>query len=249
MIINMVLACLLQLLLLLDMTCNRRTPELKILLCWSKTPFSPRVADDEALLEVIVAHGSDGMAAQLLVGRLRHHHLAGPGNLRCLEARQDSKTEDKRVAVLDAHLELAQVLGHTGVANDLALLGELVGLVTGLLLEEVMLVVILPNALRAHTYLGHRLDAVPDHRPSILVHAALHKALVVVDEQPAWGEVGEVLVVLHRHLVEGEVEGCCQSVRCAAAEMSLICTPDRSILRYTPKPYASSILPRPQNPS
>ena len=85
-----------------------------------------------------------------------------------------------------------------------------------------MLVVILPNALRAHTYLGHRLDAVPDHRPSILVHAALHKAFVVVDEQPAWGEVGEVLVVLHRHLVEGEVEGCCQSVRCAAAEMSLI---------------------------
>ena len=184
--------------------------------------FTPRVADNEALLEVVVAHGTDGMAAQLLVGRLGHHHLAGPGNFRRLEARKDSKAEDEGVAVLQACLELAQVLGNARVAHDPAFLRQLVGLVIRLLLEEVMLVIILPHTLRAHAYFGHRLDAVPDHRPSVLVHAALHKAFVVVDEQPAWGEVGEILVVLHRHLVEGEVEGCCQSVRCAAAEMPLI---------------------------
>ena len=55
-----------------------------------------------------------------------------------------------------------------------------------------------------------------------MVHAALHQALVVVDEQPARGEVGEVLVILHRHLVQSEVEGSCQSVCCAASEVSLV---------------------------
>ena len=62
------------------------------------------------------------MATQLLVGWLGHHHLTGPGDLRSLEAGQDSKAEDKRVAVLQACLELAQVLRNAGVAHHTALL-------------------------------------------------------------------------------------------------------------------------------
>ena len=162
------------------------------------------------------------MAAQLLVGCLGHHHLAGPGNLRRLEACQDGKAEDEGVAALDAHLELTQVLCHARIADDFALLCKLVGFVIGLLLEEIMLVIILPDALWANADLGHRLDAIAEHGTSILVHAALDESFVVVDEQTAGGEVCEILVVLHLHLVEGEVEGCCQSVCCAAAEMSLI---------------------------
>ena len=197
----------------------------------ARAPLTPRVPDDEALLEVVVAHGAHGMATQLLISRLGHHHLAGPGNLRCLEACQDGKAEYEWVAVLDAHLELAEVLRHPRVAHDPALLRQLVRLVVRLLLEEIVLVIVLPNTLRAHTYLGHHLDTVTEHSASILVHAALHQALVVVDEEAAWGEVRKVLVVLHRHLVQGEVEGRRQSVCCAAAQVSLVKDGEATVLR------------------
>eukprot|EP00437_Effrenium_voratum_P017541 CAMPEP_0181445878 /NCGR_PEP_ID=MMETSP1110-20121109/25814_1 /TAXON_ID=174948 /ORGANISM="Symbiodinium sp., Strain CCMP421" /LENGTH=168 /DNA_ID=CAMNT_0023569935 /DNA_START=242 /DNA_END=746 /DNA_ORIENTATION=+ len=88
--------------------------------------------------------------------------------------------------------------------------------------EEVGAVVVLPNTLGANAQLGHGLDAIADHRPSIPVHAPLHHALIVVDEQSAWGEVSEILMVLHRHLVQSEVKGCCQSVCRAAAKVSLL---------------------------
>ena len=200
-------------------------------LTMDKPPLAPGVADDEALLEVVVAHGAHGMATQLLVSGLRHHHVAGPSNLHGLEARQNCKAEHEGVAVLQARLELAQVLGNAGVANDLAFLGQLVRLLIRLLLEEAVLVIILPHAFRAHTDLGHHLDAVADHGTSILVHAALHQALVVVDEQAARCEVRKVLVVLHRHLVQGEVEGGRQSVGCAAAQVSLVEDGEATVLR------------------
>ena len=156
--------------------------------------LSPGVADDHALLEVVVADGAHGMSTHHLVSWLGHHHLAGSRNLHGLEARQDSKAEDKRVAALDAHLHLAQVLSNACVAHDPALLRSLVRFGVRLLLEERGAIVVLPNALGAHSHLGHHLDAVADHGTRILGHAALHQALVVVDEEAAGREVGEVLV-------------------------------------------------------
>ena len=98
--------------------------------------------------------------------------------------------------MLDAHLHLAQVLSNACVAHDPALLRNLVGFGVRLLLEEVRTIVILPDALGAHANLGHRLDTVADHGTRILANAALHEALIVVDEEAAGREVGEVLAKL-----------------------------------------------------
>mmetsp|Transcript_44458 Transcript_44458/g.105841 ORF Transcript_44458/g.105841 Transcript_44458/m.105841 type:complete len:299 (+) Transcript_44458:279-1175(+) len=183
--------------------------------------FSPGVADDEALLEVVVADSAHGMATPCAVAGLGHHHLARPGHI-TREAGQDSKAKDEGITMLDAGLHLVQILGHVSVGLHLALLGHIVAVLVRLLLEEVFRVIVVPQLLRANTQLLHDLDAVAEHGPRVAVHGVLHVALVVVDEEPGRCEVLEVCVILHSLLVKSEVEGSRQCVRSAAAQVPLI---------------------------
>ena len=183
--------------------------------------LAPRVADNEALLEVVVADSAHGMATPCAVAGLGHHHLARPGHI-TREAGQDSKAKDEGITMLDAGLHLVQILGHVSVGLHLALLGHIVAVLVRLLLEEVFCVIVVPQLLRANTQLLHDLDAVTKHGTGILVDAALTVPLVVVDEKPRRGEVREVRMVLYRLLVKGEVVGRCQGVCRTAAQVPLI---------------------------
>mmetsp|Transcript_32976 Transcript_32976/g.71105 ORF Transcript_32976/g.71105 Transcript_32976/m.71105 type:complete len:255 (-) Transcript_32976:6-770(-) len=169
------------------------------------------------------------MASSDLVVRLRHHHL--PVFCCLTEAGQHCEAKHKGISVLDAGLHLRQVLCHVSIALHSALGRELIGFLVGLFLEEAVLVVILPDSLWAHTELLHAFDSVTNHSTRITVYAALHVPLIVVDEQPAGGEVLEIRMVLHILLVQGEVIGSCQGICRTAAQVALVEDGEATVLR------------------
>lgn len=192
--------------------------------------FAPRIPHNEALLEVVIAHSGHGVAATHLVPWLRHDHVPRLGHV-AGEAGQHSEAENEGIAVLDASLQLIQLLRDLGVAHDFALLGQVVATLVGLLLEEVMLVVVLPLFLGANAQLLHNFDAITDHGACVPVHTALHIPFVVVDEETAGREICEVCIILHHLLVQGEVKGGGQGIGRAASQVSLIEDGEATILR------------------
>lgn len=59
---------------------------------------------NEALLEVVIAHGGHGVAATHLVPWLRHDHVPRLGHV-AGEAGEHSEAENEGIAVLDASLQ------------------------------------------------------------------------------------------------------------------------------------------------
>ena len=193
--------------------------------------LAPRISHNEALLEIIKAHSSHCMAATNLVTWLGHQHLSCLHHLLITKAGQDSETKHERVTIPDAMLHLIQILCNMGIALHFALLSQFVALLLRLCLEEGGTVIIFPHTLRAHTHLLHDFDSISQASSGIFTHAAFYIPLVVVDEQSAGREVFEVWMVLNRHLVKGEMEGCCQGICRTAAQMSLIEDGEAAILR------------------
>ena len=71
---------------------------------WTPTNLLFFRPHNENLLEVVVAHGRDRVAAPDLVARLRHDHVARLGHVPA-EGGQDGEAEDEGIAVLDAVLQ------------------------------------------------------------------------------------------------------------------------------------------------
>src|SRR3954470_504517 len=121
---------------------------------------SPRVAHDEALLRLLVAHGQHGVAAELLLARVWHGSVAALGHVGGLEAVVDHEAEDEREALGEAALELAECLCEPLVADRDVLGSVRVALLARLFTELVD--VVGPLLLGAGALLGHALHPVAD---------------------------------------------------------------------------------------
>mmetsp|Transcript_42124 Transcript_42124/g.136341 ORF Transcript_42124/g.136341 Transcript_42124/m.136341 type:complete len:346 (-) Transcript_42124:67-1104(-) len=176
--------------------------------------LAPRVANDEPLLVVVVADGHHRVAAELGLEPSRHPHDACVLHLLRHEGLVHRKAKHKGKVFPDAQLHVVQGLIHLGVLRAPVQHALLVGLL-GRGCRELRLVVG-PSGLGADALLLQDLHAIADHGPRILVHGALHVALVVVDEEAAGNEV------LQPFLDLVEVEGGPDGVGGAAAEVALV---------------------------
>mmetsp|Transcript_7154 Transcript_7154/g.20236 ORF Transcript_7154/g.20236 Transcript_7154/m.20236 type:complete len:323 (+) Transcript_7154:225-1193(+) len=176
--------------------------------------LAPRVAHDDDLLLVVVANGHDGVASEDFVLGMRHGHVARGGHRLRAEGRQHHETEDEGEALFQHTLDVLDGLWHARILRGPVRRGRRVAALRGPHRE--LRFVVLPLLLGAHADLAQAHDAVADGGPRILINAALHGALVVVDEEAAGNEV------LQPFLDLVEVEGGPDGVGGAAAEVALV---------------------------
>mmetsp|Transcript_87398 Transcript_87398/g.219969 ORF Transcript_87398/g.219969 Transcript_87398/m.219969 type:complete len:255 (-) Transcript_87398:21-785(-) len=161
------------------------------------------------------------MAPELRLGRLGHGHDPSFRDLPRHERREHGEAEDKGEALVEAPLHVLEGLGHARVLLAGVQRGLRVARVRGLHGE--LLLVVGPESLATDPDLVQGLDAVAYVGAGILGDGALHRALVVVDEEPRRNEVLDVLPDLV------VVEGGTQRVSRAAAQVALVV--DREMLR------------------
>mmetsp|Transcript_7149 Transcript_7149/g.20219 ORF Transcript_7149/g.20219 Transcript_7149/m.20219 type:complete len:328 (+) Transcript_7149:225-1208(+) len=176
--------------------------------------LAPRVAHDDDLLLVVVANGHDGVASEGGVLGLRHGHVARAGHRLRAEGRQHYEAEDEGETLFQHTLDILDGLWHARILRGPVRRGRRVAALRGPHRE--LRFVVLPLLLGAHADLAQAHDAVADGGPRILINAALHGALVVVDEEAAGNEV------LQPFLDLVEVEGGPDGVGGAAAEVALV---------------------------
>mmetsp|Transcript_31104 Transcript_31104/g.103624 ORF Transcript_31104/g.103624 Transcript_31104/m.103624 type:complete len:212 (-) Transcript_31104:433-1068(-) len=121
---------------------------------------TPRVAHDEPLLLVVVAHGQDGMSTLALLPFLGHGHDASGAHRRGEEGLEDRKAEGEGETLGDASLHVLQSLRHASVLLTLVVQRELVVILRRFLREHVD--VVGPQGLQADAQLLRGLDAVAD---------------------------------------------------------------------------------------
>jgi hypothetical protein len=84
-------------------------------------PRTPRVADDEALLGVVVAHCANGVPSKNCFAGAGHGNLASLGNIGTLKALVHGKAEDEGVAARKTALQLVRQLRQAKVVGGFVL--------------------------------------------------------------------------------------------------------------------------------
>src|SRR6266568_728757 len=176
--------------------------------------LAPRVAHQEPLARVVVAHRHHGVTADWPLAPHRHRRMAAPRHGLGFEALVNREAEDEWIAGREAALHLVQVLHQARVLHRAVELGVPVRAQRRLGRE--LRDVVGPLRLGARSDARDSLYAVADLRAAVRPHRVLDDALVVVDEEARRHEDGELLL----HLIE--LDRPADGVRRAAAEGALV---------------------------
>ena len=146
---------------------------------------TPGIANQKALLAVVVSHRHHRVSADLLfdIG-IRHRHDPRSSHLVGFEALVHGKTEHERIAFGQTSFHLPQVLRDPVIRDHLVLQRVDIRLVRRLLSHNIQIGAVRPLVLRANSLLHDRLDSIADASAAVLIHSAFPYAFVVVNEQP-----------------------------------------------------------------